>query len=151
LKETALRVRTARDAAGLSEAEAAARAGLNQAAWYDLESHDDEMEISLSLREVQAVADVLNTYAVWLLTGQTSPPLQPVAPSDIVASIRSLLTERRISTAEYETLVGWNITDALENPTAAWNWNVAALRDICASLELDYRAFLLHEDQDAAS
>jgi len=151
LDGTARRVEQARKAAGLTEAEAAALIGVSQAAYCDLESYDDEMETCLSLREVRAVGSILGADPVWLLTGRPSPPVHPLPLFDVVASIRAYLAERRLPVSEFEDLTGWGVSEALEKPAAAWDWNVDGLRDLCDVLGLDYRAVLLAEDGDAGT
>jgi hypothetical protein len=138
-------------AARLTKADAAARIGLSKPEYQDLESYDDETEICLSLRQVRKVGRVPGADPVWLLTGAPAPPLRPLSLREVVEAIRDYLGRHRMTPAACEELVGWGVSDALDDWQVAWDWNVDGLRDICGLLGLDYRAVLLPGKNDATT
>lgn len=127
------RIRTARVRAGLTEAEVAERAGLPSASEYwDLERHDEEAFMSVSIAELHSIAAVLGTTGSRLLFGEDAAP--PFAGPDC-ETIAHLLADRisseKITAEELGDRLGWDLHDVLGDPEALTRLNIVGLRDVC--------------------
>ena len=110
----------------------------------DLELHDDEVFLALSLRELCALANLLRISARTMLSGDPQVArIGNVSPGDVVATIRHRLATDGSDVHALSEELGWALAGVLQEPDRIWDdWSLEGLRDVCARLGLDWRAML---------
>lgn len=145
---TATQIRAYRVRAGKSPEEAAARLGINDAWYYDLEHDDAELESTLTLFQAMDLASFLNVRLRDLLGGAAWPgeavPLAAV-PSLIAAHVAC----RGISNDQFEEEVGWEIRELMDSPLkAAAESPIVLLQAVADRLGIDWRSMVPDEESD---
>jgi transcriptional regulator with XRE-family HTH domain len=140
----ARRIKESRERLGLTAAGVAAGLGMPLASYQDLELHDDEVFLTLSPRELCALANLLRVSARALVSDDLEAAiLDTVTGSDVAAAIRRRLAADGCDIHMISEELGWELARVLDDPGRIWDaWNVEGLRDVCARLGLDWRAIL---------
>jgi hypothetical protein len=140
----ARRIAEARERLALSGADLAVRLRMPLPSYWDLELHDDEVFLALSLRELCALADALLISARSLVSDDPFATIVgSLTPSDLVAVIRRRLAAVGSDVDVLSEELGWELAAVLNEPDRIWDdWTLDGLRDVCARLGLDWRAVL---------
>jgi len=136
----AQRILRAREAAGLSHVDVAARWGEPVSMYWDLEFHDDEAFTVVSVKELQRLAVVLGTSVAALLFGEEPLELSAAGYSEIVARLRARLAEEKVSVEELSDRVGWELGPLLTDPDALGDLPICAVRSVCQAAGIDWVA-----------
>jgi transcriptional regulator with XRE-family HTH domain len=136
----AQRLKAARQRAGLTEEEVAQRAGLSLPSYWDLEAHDDEAFMCLSIRELLSLARVLAVSPRDVLADEGVHSRAGLIPIAAVAErIQAFLTTNGETAGEFGNRVGWDVGSVLESPARAFDeWNLDCLQDVCRAVGLDW-------------
>jgi transcriptional regulator with XRE-family HTH domain len=137
------RLRVARERAGRTPEELAARIGITTAWYYDLEGQPEEVSTTLSLAQLYDLASALELDLRHLLLGEEAPPLatRPSA-GDFVERLRSKVAASGKSPEELGAEIGWDIGRLLRTPESLWELNLDGLRDVCAFAGVDWTTLL---------
>ena len=121
---------------GLTEHEIAASVGISSAEYYDLEAYDDELFMTLSLSQAKAVLDRLGLR--FAQVGGDRVPRTDLLCDTGFSFLRERLMARLGETnediAELEQKIGWGLQNFLEDPKAAWDWNMDCFADVVQAL-----------------
>jgi hypothetical protein len=129
-------VRAARQAAGKDPGELAAALNVSYESYRDIESYDDEITTSISFREMVILPELLDLDLRRMFeAGDTV-----LTFSDIAVAVRSRLAETPLEQLENE--VGWELADALDDPSAFAEFSLDGLADVAAPFGLDWRGLL---------
>ena len=140
------RLKILRERRGLSEHEAAAAIGINSPSYFDLEQHESEFFMCISLRGLKKLFIVLDT-RLSDVVGVSSTSGIAGGFADLAAAINERIGRGEFTIEQFEERAGWEIADFLKNPECAWNWNVDGLRDVCGAAGFDWVAVLSMEAQ----
>jgi transcriptional regulator with XRE-family HTH domain len=140
----ALRIRQLRDRAGKSHVEVAQAVGINLPWYYDVETYDDEATMTLSVRQLQLLAQTLGVSLRHLLTSADELPAPPPPPppqqqlnfADVAGQLRTRADADGI--AAVEAAVGWRLEHFLADPAVAWDEPADFLRFVCEFLDVDW-------------
>jgi len=133
----------AREAAGLTQREVAARWGQQPSMYWDLEFHDNEAFDAVSVSDLITLAAILQVSAFHLLFGEDpSPPLPATTCSDIIRRLRTQMDDRRMSVEDISNLVGWDLTASFADPDRLLDLPIFGLRRICKSAGVDWATML---------
>mgnify|MGYP003576639859 CR=1 FL=1 len=135
-------LRRAREFAGRNPIELAAKAGMNPAAYFDLESHDDDVLTAVPVRTLQAICDELSLSAYSLFAKFETSGEQLSTNLVIGDRIREHLATTSLSLADFETKIGYEIGSVLSCPSAVLDWNIDCLRSVCQAIGVDWRSAL---------
>jgi hypothetical protein len=111
----AARLRSQRIRAGKSLSEVAEQLRLNPAWLQDLERRDEELAATLTLFQAMELAALLGT-DLRTLAGSEAPSGPPVAIIELPERIRAFLRCQRLTVAEFEARVGWEVAPFLKAP-----------------------------------
>ena len=137
------RLRIAREQSGKTAQDLANAAGISVPHYYDLEAHDDELFMTLSLRELRELCQSLAVSARYLFAnGPRKDNGSVVSFVSIAAALSGYLREHKVSQDAFENKIGWSLGSLAANPELAWEWNVDCLRDVCSELQIDWMAAL---------
>jgi transcriptional regulator with XRE-family HTH domain len=137
------RLVAARRKSGFSPADVAARVGLPEPWYRDLEADSDELFSNVSLARLQVLCNTVAIEPLTLLTNQT-----PVAEERRVGfgQLVDLLNHWREASGDsvdaLSVEVGWNLKDLLIDSEELWNFTVDGLRDVCQVVGVDWQAAL---------
>ena len=138
---TSARFRAARERAGLSIAEAAARAGISESCVWDLESYDDELMTVYSPADLQRFARVL--YVAPHELAATGPCDDAIAPHEPASAIREHCRARRITVDDFGDAAGWDVSAVPDAPQRLLtDFSLEGVRDVCLALGVDWRRFI---------
>jgi transcriptional regulator with XRE-family HTH domain len=138
---TSARFRTARERAGLSIAETAARAGTSEPAVWDLEGNEDELMTAYSAADLQRFAGVLSV-APKELVG-TEPSDAPISAGDLASAIREHCRLQGVTADEFGDEVGWDVSEAVGDPQLLLtDFSIDGIHDICRGLGIDWQRFI---------
>ena len=130
----------ARDRVGLSQEKLAALTGLAASHIRELEARDDDLETTLSLSELSRLCRALGTTARVLLGAEVGDPAARMLDSSrLVDLIRDHLMREQLTVAEFENILGWDVSPALHFPDEVLRWSVTELREVCSALGVDWR------------
>ncbi len=139
----AARVRQARERLGLSVDQVMERLGMSGTEYQDVETHDDEVFTSLSVKEIAALAGMFKMSVSEMLFGsQTAGQATPVPYAEIARRLEELARSESITMDELGDRVGWELDPIVRNPEALGDLNIPGLRDICKALGLDWLPIL---------
>ena len=139
--ESHIRLKAAREAVGLPPEEVASRAGIESAAYYDMEQCDADLTYATDLSEIARICRVVKTTPIALFGG-LADQLEPITPPMLVAAIQQHLSLHGLSLSQFERQVGYDIGDSLINPADVMNWNVECLQSVCDELGISWLAAL---------
>jgi hypothetical protein len=138
---TSARLRTARERAGLSIAETAARAGISEPAVWDLEGNEDELMMVYSAADLQRFADVLSVAPEELVGTESSDA--PISAGNLASAIREHCRLEGVTADEFGDAVGWDVSKAADEPQLLLtDFSVDGIRDICRGLGIDWQRFI---------
>ena len=129
-------VRAAREAAGKDPGELAAALDVSYESDLDIESYDDEITSVVSYRDAFTLAELLELDLRRMFGADDTV----VTFSDLAAALRVRLGETPLEQLENE--LGWELADALAEPTAFAEFSLDGLADIAAPCGLDWRHLL---------
>ncbi|MBK6779907.1 MAG: hypothetical protein IPJ57_14925 [Gemmatimonadetes bacterium] len=117
--------------------------GLNADWVRDLQAFDHELYSNVSLAQLQRLAYLLNTDASTLLL---APPL----PQDVVhltfeqlvQKVREHLRSSNTGIEAFGESVGWDVSSALSNPHACWEWCPDEVVDVAGALGIPWQSVL---------
>src|SRR5438270_2988720 len=98
----------------LEPAAIAAGTGINVPSYYDLEDHDDELSMCLSLAQIGRLQDVLSFDVRELFGDWAHTP--EVSLQELMARIRQHLETEGQTIEDFEQAVGWRVKAALARP-----------------------------------
>jgi transcriptional regulator with XRE-family HTH domain len=137
----AQRILRAREAAGLTHVDVAARWGEPVSMYWDLEFHDDEAFTVVSVKQLQRLAVVLGTTVTTLLFGEDPSELPAAAGySEIVARLRARLAEEPVSVEVLSDRIGWELEPLFADPGALGDLPICAMRSVCHAAGIDWVA-----------
>ena len=135
------RFRAARERAGLSIAETAARAGVSEPWVWDLESYDNELMMTCSPADLQRFAGILSV-APRELVG-TEERGDPISADELASAIREYCRVRNMTLDEFGNAAGWDVSKAAHAPQLLLSdFSLDGIRDICRALGLDWQRFI---------
>lgn len=139
----AVRFRQARERAGLSPEEAAARMGIATAALWDIECVDDELTSAYSPFQIRRFCQVLAITPRELFGIEAEAA--PLSASDLARLVHEYCLERGLAIQQLEHLAGWNIAKSLDDPERCFNeeYPVDGIQDLCYELGVDWHRFIL--------
>ena len=133
-----IRFREARERAGLSRDELAARSGVSDAGVWDIEEIDGDLTCCYSPSDVQKFCRVLGIHPAELFGGEISEPA--VSPDELVRLIREECRSRSITLEQFEDAVGWRLSACIEPPERLLeDMTVDGLQWLCRELRIDWR------------
>jgi transcriptional regulator with XRE-family HTH domain len=139
----ATRIHEARLRTGLSDTEVALRVDLTIASYSDLEGRDDEAFLSISLRTLESLGQILAVQPRVLLLGAEAEGLkQSITEVEITARLAEKMSETGQTIEQFGDAVGWDIRELLADPKTLWNFNVEGLYDLCKAIGADWVAAL---------
>ena len=139
MTESRLRLQRARKASGKTPDDLAEFVGNSQSNYYDLENCDGELFTTISLRELSQLCSALGIKPRELFDGPTNAE-QTISPEQLVSEAKAYLSQNRMSVAEFEESIGFEIGPSLKDTSKVLEWNVDFLRWLCSRLELDWRS-----------
>ncbi len=141
------RVQQARERLGLTVAEVMERLGMSGTEYQDVEWHDDEVFMSLSVKEIAALAGILKMTVSEMLFGSRATGLAPaVSYTEIARRLEDLARSEKITLDELGDRIGWELDPLVRNPEAMGELNIPGLHDICKPLGLDWLSILERSD-----
>jgi transcriptional regulator with XRE-family HTH domain len=138
---TSARFRAARERAGLSIAETAARVGISEASVWDLETYDDELMTLYSPAELQRFAWALSV-APRELVG-TEERNDTISATELASAIREHCRARKMTVGQFGGKVGWDLSNAVDAPQLLLSdLSLDGIGDICRELGIDWQRFI---------
>ena len=135
------RFRAARERAGLSVAETAARAGVSEPCVWDLESHDDELMTVYSPADLLRFASILHVTPRELVG--TEERNNPISADGLASAIREYCRVRNITLEEFGDATGWGVSKAAKAPQLLLSeFSLDGIRDVCRKLGIDWQRFI---------
>lgn len=133
--------------AGKTREEVARHLDINESWYDDLERRDDELVSTLSLFQAIELAACLGVRLPQLLDSRTSPD-STIGLVKLPDVIRNHLVSNKLSLAQFEELVGWELEDFLKSPIkVAAEAPILFLRDLAGHLGMDWLS-LVPEEHD---
>jgi transcriptional regulator with XRE-family HTH domain len=138
---TSARFRAAREKAGLTIAQTAARIGVSEPSVWDLETHDDELMMVYSPAELQRFAWAFSV-APRELVG-TKERNDPISADELASAIREHCRVRKMSIDEFGDAAGWDVSKAADAPQLLLShFSLDGIQDICRELGVDWQRFI---------
>ena len=137
------RLREARERSGKTIDEMASLLDLSRESYNDLEVYDDEVILVLSLEELVTLSKALDIDLVEFFSNGSSRPQESVSLDALAGKINEYLTANKLTLAEFEEAVGWELANCLTEPSQFMNFNLDGLMDVSKPLGVDWRAVLL--------
>jgi transcriptional regulator with XRE-family HTH domain len=136
----AKRLCTAREQAGRSIEEMAALLDINTASYWDLETHDEEVLMCLSIQQVSLLCRTLNLAPTRLFVEEYREEREAVSAAGLAGKIAAHIEAQQIDLAEFGERAGWDVEALLERPEELMN--VDALKHICREIGVNWVAVL---------
>lgn len=148
VRGVAKRIAATRAARQLSLADVARHLGIHDQGAYDLETYDDDLPTTLSLRQVRDLGELLALSPRRLVCGDELPHASfLVSPEAVVAAIRAHVAANRVTIEEFSRTVGWDVESAMGDPNRIWSdWNVDQAHDVCGAVNIDWCTLLPSAD-----
>jgi transcriptional regulator with XRE-family HTH domain len=138
----AKKIEDARKRAGKSVNEMAHILGISVPAYYDLETYDDEITGSLSLKNVALLLATLGVDPEDFF--DIALEKEPViSKGDLVERIKDYVSLYKISLSEFDERAGWEVEKIVEDPSRIVEYNIDGLQDISALLGVNWMAVFL--------
>jgi transcriptional regulator with XRE-family HTH domain len=138
---TAARFRTARERAGLSIAETAARAGISEPCVWDLESYDDELMTVYSPGDLQRFVAIFAVYPRDLVG--TEDRDDPVSIDELASAICEHCRALGLTINEFSDAAGWDVSKVMDAPQLLLSdISIDGIRDICHELGIDWQRLI---------
>jgi DNA-binding XRE family transcriptional regulator len=137
-----IRFRQARERAGLSQDDVAARCGVNSPSVWDIEGVDCELIECYSPREVQDFCRVLGIRPIELFADSISGPA--VSAEELARLIHAECRARGVTLEQFEDAVGWRLSACMEPPEKLLeDMSVDGLQWLCREVRIDWRRVML--------
>ena len=117
-------------------------AGMNRPSYYDLETCQDELTMTISLRELKRLCEALQIPAINLFADRPQSEAERISPKELAGRIEQYVQLHTMSISEFENKVGFEIEECLKRPDGVLDWNIDCLRAVCGELGLDWHAAL---------
>lgn len=127
-----------RELSGKTQEIVARAAGINTNHYYDLETFPGDLDCSVSLKELAALASELNFSVPSLFSEQIRDDPSRISADMVVDKFAKRMKSLGITSSELDNLAGYEVSTIFENPIEVWNWNVNCLRQVCAVLQIDW-------------
>jgi transcriptional regulator with XRE-family HTH domain len=138
----ASRFREFRERAGLTHDQVANGLLISASCIWDIESHDDELSICYSPRDIQKFCQVLGVQPIELFGGETTS--SPISAVELVRLIHEQCHSRGITLPQFEDSVGWRLSDCIEPPEHLLEAiTIDGLQWLCRELGVDWRRIIL--------
>lgn len=135
------RIEAARERAGLELQDVADRLGITFEHARDLEWFEDEATMTLSLRELRHLGDLIGLTPLQILEGEDQASGPPIPFAEFSKAIAAAAAQGGgIEAWGHE--VGWDVAPLIDNPENIGDLNADGLRDIAKGLGLDWRRVL---------
>jgi len=128
-------LRNQREKSGRAAEELAAAAGISVQAYYDLETHDDELNMAVSIAGIGSVARELDVKPSVLYGGSSS---RSTSLNELVSIVRKHIEAEGRPVADFEIEIGWSIEAALSNPEALRGFNADGLKAVCEAVNVNW-------------
>lgn len=135
-------VRAAREAAGKDPGELAAALDISWAAYWDIESFDDEITDVLSFAQAVKLANIIQLDLRRLFGAGDAVSTFDELAAAVSARVRDSTLE------QVEDELGWELGEALARPAAFADFSLDGLADVAGPVGLDWRHLLPHRRAD---
>ena len=133
------RIKEARERAGLSESDIAARLGMTASEYWDIELHDDEAFSVFAIAELAHLAELLGVSLEVLLFGADVEVVPGRTPYRVIAErLATVIASEGVTIETMSDRVGWDLAPVLRDPEALGQFNVVGLRDVCRAIDIDW-------------
>jgi transcriptional regulator with XRE-family HTH domain len=133
------RIRELRQRTGKTQDELAALLGMSPMSYFDIEAHDNELEMVPSLRQVKVLAEHLGVSSVELFGEVAIPDGQRLRYPILVARTEDYRRSTGSSEEALGDLVGWELRHFLTSENAMLdNYPVDFVKDLCGVLQLPW-------------
>lgn len=138
------RLQTFRERANLGIEKLANAMDISLESYHDLEHHDDEIYVVLSLRELTQLARTIGIRPIDIFIDEPSQAdSHPRRDFESLArAVTQLLASRGQPLDAFEDEIGWGIGAFLQGPQAALEWNITCLRGVCDAVGCDWLELL---------
>ena len=137
--QVAQRVREARERLGLSEADVAARLGMQPSEYWDIEFHNDEAFECFSVEQLRQLATILDAPLEALLFGtQFERPPTWTSSATIAERLQAVAASEGLTIDDLGDRVGWDLGPLMANPEALDEFNLVGLSDVCLAIGVDW-------------
>ena len=134
------RLTEARRSSGRDPGELAHLLGISYEAYRDLESFDEEIVDTISLRQLVLLAGAVHLDLRSFFGA--GDQIDACAFADLAARLNQLVADGTVTLAALEDEVGWELREVLEKPDLFEELPAVALADIGGRLGIDWRSFL---------
>ena len=134
------RLTEARKSSGRDPGELAHLLGISYEAYLDLESFDEEIVDTISLRQLVLLAGAVHLDLRSFFGA--GDQIDACAFADLAARLNQLVADGTVILAALEDEVGWELREVLEKPDLFEELPAVALADIGGRLGIDWRSFL---------
>ena len=141
-------LREARERSGKTIEEMASLLGISWESYNDLETYDDEIILVISLKQLVTLSHALCIDLIEFFSNGAPKPAESVSLEALAESINEYLTANKLTVAEFEDAVGWEVANCLTDPSQFLNFNLDGLKDVTKPLSVDWRAVLAHLSQE---
>jgi len=141
-------LREARERSGKTVDEMASLLSISRPSYYDLETYDDEIILVVSLKQLVTLSHALCIDLIEFFSNGAPKPAESVSLEALAESINEYLTANKLTVAEFEDAVGWEVANCLTDPSQFLNFNLDGLKDVTKPLSVDWRAVLAHLSQE---
>jgi hypothetical protein len=123
----------------MSEAEVRNALGMSDMDYYDLEAHDDELDMVPSLAQVKQLALTLGVTPPELVAGTQLPPDARITHPELIARVLEYCRTAGITRSEFEDLVGWKLEGLFAGEESMLaNYPVDFLKHLCEPLQVPW-------------
>lgn len=136
----AARLTEARKSSGRDPGELAHLLGISYEAYRDLESFDEEIVDTISLRQLVLLAGAVHLDLRSFFGA--GDQMDACAFGDLAARLNQLVADGVVTLAALEDEVGWELREVLEKPDMFEELPAVALADIGGRFGIDWRSFL---------
>ena len=134
------RLTEARKSSGRDPGELAHLLGISYEAYRDLESFDEEIVDTISLRQLVLLAGAVHLDLRSFFGA--GDQIDACAFAELAARLNQLVADGTVTLATLEDEVGWELREVLEKPDLFEELPAVALADIGGRLGIDWRRFL---------
>jgi transcriptional regulator with XRE-family HTH domain len=124
-----------REQRGRNPKDLARAAGIDVAAYFDLETQDDELTCAVAIGVVSSIARELGVTTSSLYGGTSS---RSVTPEQLAAMLRDHLAKSDLSLSDFEAAVGWSLRAALNDPDHFRTFTADGIRDVCSAVGVNW-------------